>query len=148
MPACETVLFRHWDPNVLGGLLPLLDGPQQARFLGAATGLALDATDLGRLMAAPRPTGLPAAAPGMLQFSEGQLEAFVERRDDDFHRKIMLYLRDAAPEYLGRVPELVEIRGRRNLRVIDDHPTGGWHRHRRSRHGPDYRHRHDGATCM
>jgi hypothetical protein len=43
---------------------------------------------------------------------------------------------------------LVEIRGRRNLRVIDDHPTGGWHRHRRSRHGPDYRHRHDGATCM
>jgi hypothetical protein len=48
----------------------------------------------------------------------------------------------------GRVAKLVEIRGRRNLRVIDDHPTGGWHRHGRSRHGPDYRHRHDGATCM
>ena len=48
----------------------------------------------------------------------------------------------------GRVAKLVEIRGRRYLRVIDDHPTGGWHRHRRSRHGPGYRHRHDGATCM
>jgi hypothetical protein len=100
MPAYETVLFRHWDPNVLGTLLPLLEGPQQARFLGAAGGLAFDATDIGRMVAAPRPSGLPPPTPGMLQFSEGQLEAFVERRDDDFHRKIMLYLRDAAPEYL------------------------------------------------
>ena len=97
MPACETVLFRHWDPNVLGTLLPLLDGPQQARFLGAATGLALDATDLGRLMAAPRPAGLPAAAPGMLQFSDGQLAELRNARGNASLQRIVNYLREVAP---------------------------------------------------
>jgi hypothetical protein len=73
MPSFETVLFRHWDPNVLGTLLPLLEVPQQARFLGAAGGLAFDAPDIGRMFAAPRPSGLPPPTPGMLRFGEGHL---------------------------------------------------------------------------
>lgn len=39
----------------------------------------------------------------------------------------------------GPVASLMEIRGRRNLRVIETHPIGGLHRHRRLRHEPDYR---------
>lgn len=62
MPSYETVLFRHWDPNVLGGLLPLLEGPQQARFLGAATGLAFEAAGYGGLSVLKRPVRLPLRA--------------------------------------------------------------------------------------
>ncbi len=105
MPAYETVLFRHWDPNVLGGLLPLLEGPQQARFLGAATALAFDATDLGRLMAVPRPAGLPAAAPGMLRFEDGQMEAVETGRRAASDARIGRYLRDVAPDHAAKLAD-------------------------------------------
>jgi hypothetical protein len=98
MPACETVLFRHWDPNVLGTLLPLLDGPQQARFLGAAGGLAFDAPDIGRMFAAPRPAGLPTAAPGMLRFSDGQLEALRTARIEASRQRVAKFLRNNVPK--------------------------------------------------
>jgi hypothetical protein len=98
MPACETVLFRHWDPNVLGTLLPLLDGPQQARFLGAATGLAFEVTYLGRLMAVPRPAGLPAAAPGMLRFPPEQMAGMQHQREAVMAVRVADYLATYANE--------------------------------------------------
>jgi len=45
---------------------------------------------------------------------------------------------DSVSILMGCVAKLVEIGGRRNLRVNKNHPTGGWHRHRRSRHDKEY----------
>lgn len=97
-PAYETVLFRHWDPNVLGSLLPLLTLSQRARFLGAATGLAFDAPAYAGLMAAPRPAGLPPAPHGYLRFSAEQMEGLRDARLSSSHRAIAAYLRRTEPE--------------------------------------------------
>jgi hypothetical protein len=98
IPACETVLFRHWDPNVLGTLLPLLEARQQARFLGAAGGLALDAPDIGRMFAAPRPSGLPPPTPGMLRFGVGQINALRTARVEASRKRVARFLRDNVPK--------------------------------------------------
>ena len=43
----EAVLFRHWDPRVLGALLPVLDEGQFARVVGPAAELCFFAADFG-----------------------------------------------------------------------------------------------------
>jgi hypothetical protein len=48
-------------------------------------------------MAAPRPAGLPAAAPGMLQFSDGQLAELRNARGNASLQRIVNYLREVAP---------------------------------------------------
>lgn len=102
LPAYESVLFRHWDPNVLGALLPLLTLAQRARFLGAATGLAFDAPDYAGLMAAGRPLGLPPAPRGTLRFSAEQMEDATRSRIDASNARIARYLRDVAPDHAAR----------------------------------------------
>ena len=39
-PGLETVTFRHWDPTVLGALMPLLDETQFSRIVGPADEIA------------------------------------------------------------------------------------------------------------
>ena len=46
-PRYERVLFRHWDPNVLGAVLPILTRSQFARFLGPADGVVFNGPDYG-----------------------------------------------------------------------------------------------------
>jgi hypothetical protein len=133
MPACETVLFRHWDPNVLGTLLPLLEARQQARFLGAAGGLALDAPDIGRMVAAPRPSGLPPPTPGMLRFGEGQLEQLGSAQAHASNGRIEAYLREVAEEetdglsseQVRRVISAAEESGKR-YGLLDESAIGKW----------------------
>lgn len=98
VPAFETVLFRHWDPNVLSALLPLMTPEQRARFLGAAGGIALFAPDHGGLKAGPRPAGLPPSPHGYLRFDAAQMAALRDARTDASHARIAVYLREAAPD--------------------------------------------------
>lgn len=70
----ERVLFRHWDPNVLGALLPILTRPQLARFLGPADCVVLNAPDYGGVKRVKAPADLPAAPPGPLRIEQDQME--------------------------------------------------------------------------
>lgn len=54
-PRYETVLFRHWDPQVLAPILPILDADQAARVWGPAEALVLHARDHGELRIQPAP---------------------------------------------------------------------------------------------
>jgi hypothetical protein len=122
MPSFETVLFRHWDPNVLGGLLPLLDRPQQARFLGAATGLAFQPPDGAGPFAAARPLGLPLPAPGMLRFSPEQIAGVTAGRMHASRLKVLRYLEEVDPGSLDGLPSQARLQ-----RAMDYERSGDAH---------------------
>lgn len=104
MPAYESVLFRHWDPNVLASLLPLLDATQRTRFLGASAGLVLDAPDYGGLKSLPRPPELRmATVPGLLRITPEQVEGVRNDRVAASRRRISDYLKDLLPEVTARM---------------------------------------------
>ena len=42
-------MFRHWDPSVLGSLLPVLNERQFARIIGPAAEMAFFASEYGGL---------------------------------------------------------------------------------------------------
>jgi hypothetical protein len=92
------VLFRHYDPEVLASLLPLLDEAQFARIFGPATNILMFADGAGGLRHAPRPENLPIAPRGPLEISEEQIEdvesAMAEARD----ARVGSYLRAYAPD--------------------------------------------------
>ena len=69
----ERVLFRHWDPNVLASVLPLLDAAQLARVLGPARSIVMNAPDYGGLTEVPRPSDLPPPR-GPLRLAQDQME--------------------------------------------------------------------------
>ena len=90
------VMFRHWDPRVLGALLPVLDGAQFARVLGPAGEFAFLAVDYGGVRRVVADPAFPPAPSGMLTIRSDQVEALSQRRLAASHRRIAAYLRDAA----------------------------------------------------
>ncbi|MCW3845706.1 DUF4123 domain-containing protein [Sphingomonas sp. LB-2] len=101
--AYETVLFRHWDPNVLAVTLPVLTVEQRSRFLGDAAGLAFDANEYAGVTVAMRPEGLPGKPRGMLRFEVGQIEGITARRLEASYGRIASYLREVAPEQTAKL---------------------------------------------
>jgi hypothetical protein len=97
-PPFGSVLFRHYDPDVIASLLPLLDEAQFARIFGPATHILMYSGGHGGLRSAPRPEGLPIAPRGPLRISAEQIEdlelAMSEARD----ARIGVYLRNFAPD--------------------------------------------------
>ncbi len=101
----EAVLFRHWDPGVLGALLPVLDEGQFARVLGPAEEVAFHAADYGggkRVVADP---DWPVQPAGMLTIRPDQVQALVERRVDASVRRQADYLRRVAPEHVAHLED-------------------------------------------
>lgn len=96
----ETVLFRHWDPNVLGSLVPLMEAPQFARLLGPAQAIVMNATEHGGLKRALLHRDHPAAPPGLLRFEPEQMAAIRGQRADRSNREVGDYLRDTLPPAL------------------------------------------------
>ena len=99
--ATAAMLFRHWDPGVLGALLPVLDAGQFRRVLGPAAELAYFTPDHGGIKRVVSDESWPAAAPGPLLVTSDQMQALDERRLDAKRRRIVSYLRDAAGAELG-----------------------------------------------
>lgn len=97
-PEYGNVLFRHYDPDVMAALLPLLDELQFARVFGPATRIVMFSEGHGGLCTAPRPENLPIAPRGPLTINAGQIEdlklAMAEARD----MRVAAYLREFAPE--------------------------------------------------
>ena len=90
----EAVLFRHWDPSVLGALLPVLDEGQFARVLGPAGELAFFAEDYGGTKRVVADPDWPVQPPGMLTITAEQVGALTERRVEAQRRRIVAYLRE------------------------------------------------------
>jgi hypothetical protein len=97
----ERVLFRHWDPNVLGSLLPLLHAEQFARVFGPATGILMNATDYGGLKRAPRPNDLPSPKPGLLQIEPEQIDSLKEAMLHSSRLRIARYLKGNVPPHFS-----------------------------------------------
>ncbi len=101
----ETVAFRHWDPRVLGALMPTLDAAQFARVLGSSREVAFLSDDHGGARRIICDRSWPAASPGLLTLSSSQIVALTDRRLSASHRRIMAYLRDVAPQQTVEVSD-------------------------------------------
>lgn len=93
----ERVLFRHWDPNVMASVLPILDEAQFARIFGPATNILMNAPDYGGVKQAPRPADLPPATPGPLRIAPDQIERLKEVMLHSSRLRIARYLKGNIP---------------------------------------------------
>jgi Domain of unknown function (DUF4123) len=93
--AHETVLFRHWDPEVLAPMLPLFEADQRARFFGVAEGIVFSSIDYGGLTAvsAPLPFRPPDPTRQLLRFSREQMDGIRISREGTSRRRIADYVR-------------------------------------------------------
>lgn len=95
--AVETVFFRHYDPNVLVALWPLLNPAQMSRLLGSARALVLDAPDFGNSGTLRRPATLPPQPVGMLRLNSTQYEALSDRLAKRDQNRMRRYLERNPP---------------------------------------------------
>jgi hypothetical protein len=94
----EPVVFRHWDPEVLAVLLPLLLPEQMARLCGAANGLAyFSGHAAAPTVVAHNPVVMPSPQ-GQLGFTVVQMEMLSANRMTASRRAIASYLRETVPE--------------------------------------------------
>ena len=100
-----TVILRHWDPNVVAPLLPLLTPEQESRFLGDAAGLAFDSADYDGLVAITPRAGLPQKPKGMLRITPEQMAALSQARVAASRRRVAGYLRESAPAHTAPVDD-------------------------------------------
>lgn len=116
-PAHDSVIFRHWDPNVLGVTLPVLTLEQAARLMGPATGLTFAADGEGPVL---RP-GLPAppVPPPPLRFSVEQMAGMAPNLQMQSYRKIERYLYAADPALMATLTVEAIRRG-----IVDADGTG------------------------
>ncbi|MBB3649677.1 hypothetical protein FHX14_005918 [Rhizobium sp. BK619] len=94
----ERVLFRHWDPNVLGSFLPLFSMEQFARIFGPATAILANVTNNGRFKRALRPPNLPEAPGGLLKIEPAQIEIVSQAKISTMVGRVSEYLSSVAGE--------------------------------------------------
>ncbi|TWF50074.1 DUF4123 domain-containing protein [Neorhizobium alkalisoli] len=90
----ERVLFRHWDPNVLGIILPVLDRVQYSRLLGPADIVVADATYYGGLRRGSRPNEAVELGGGVLQLRPDQIDRLSQAMADRSRRRTLGFLRE------------------------------------------------------
>ncbi|MEE3504355.1 DUF4123 domain-containing protein [Acidiphilium acidophilum] len=101
----ETVLFRHWDPSVMGLVLPLFDPGQRSRLFGPMEALAIYDGGSDGVRVAKRRPDWPPPPQGRLCLSTAQLDGITTGLSQRMNRKIANYLRTTAPERLSGTDE-------------------------------------------
>lgn len=94
----ERVMFRHWDPNVLGSVMPSLTPEQFARLFGPASAIFLNTSAFGGLKRALKPTSFPASPRGLLKLTPENLRSAEAIRFQSSCQPYMDYLRSVAPD--------------------------------------------------
>ena len=97
----ERVLFRHWDPDVLADLLPLLHPEQLARFFGPAPVILFNTGENRGVKRAMRSNGLPRPSVGPLRLTPEQIGRLEETVNDKNARVLAEFLRETSPEIVG-----------------------------------------------
>lgn len=95
----ERVLFRHWDPNVIGSFIAKFNPQQLAAFFGPAQAILLNTMTYGGLKRAIRPRNLPQPERGPLRLDPHTIKAIENAQHDHQVRRISQYLRSAAPDH-------------------------------------------------
>jgi len=91
------VLFRHWDPNVLAGVMPVLSAAQFARVFGPAQGIVMNAPDYGGLSRTMRGPNLPLPVKGPLRIEPAQIERLQDAMVHSSRLRIARFLRENIP---------------------------------------------------
>lgn len=113
----ETVIFRHWDPSVLGSVLPTFDGAQLDRFFGSANGIAYDARESSGPTTRLRGSTPINVSRGMLRISAEQIDAISRARSEAMAVRVADYLKRTMPEVTGTMsPEALSEFTRRSTR--------------------------------
>ncbi|MBY4611378.1 DUF4123 domain-containing protein [Rhizobium sp. 9T] len=99
----ERVLFRHWDPNVLGAVLPILTRSQFARFLGPAAAVAFNGPDYGGVRRARKAGNMPDAAIGPLRLEPDQIERLKAAMLHSSRLRIARFLKKNTPPHFSGV---------------------------------------------
>ena len=99
------VLFRHYDPNVLGGVIPSINAAQFARILGPAREVVWYAPDYGGRRSAINEDDLPEAPRGPLKLEEINIKDIERRREEALRRWRIAYLKDCAPDHAARMSD-------------------------------------------
>jgi len=101
----ERVLFRHWDPNVLGAVLPILTKPQFARFLGPADSAVFNGPDYGGVRRARKADNMPDAAIGPLRLEPAQIEKLKAAMLHSSRLRIARFLKKNKPPHFSGVDD-------------------------------------------
>ena len=101
----RNVLFRHWDPRVLGAVMPALRADQFRRVLGPATEIAYAAPEFGGVRRVVSDPEWPLAPAGPLLITSDQAGAIAERRGDARQARMVAFMRASVGEPLAGVPE-------------------------------------------
>ncbi|WP_414833998.1 DUF4123 domain-containing protein [Afifella sp. YEN Y35] len=99
----ERVLFRHWDPNVLAPVLPILTRPQFSRFLGPARRVVFNAPDYGGVKRVGAADDLPPAPPGPLRFEPEQMDRLKVAMLHASRLRIARFLKGHVPPHFSGV---------------------------------------------
>ncbi len=100
----RTVIFRHWDPNIIELTLPIMTPQQLRRFFGSAQAIAIEGAK-GAAQAKHR-DHWPAATRSRLQFDATQMSALADAMSQRSRRDVAAYLREVAPERVAQMNEL------------------------------------------
>ncbi|TWF50077.1 DUF4123 domain-containing protein [Neorhizobium alkalisoli] len=101
----ERVLFRHWDPNVLGAILPLLSRAQFARVLGPASHVCFDSPDYGGWRRARTSENLPRPERGTLRLEPEQMERLKTAMLHSSRLRIARFLKANVPPHFSGVDD-------------------------------------------
>lgn len=93
----ERVLFRHWDPNVMGALLPSFTEAQFSRVLGPAKAITMNATKYGGIKRLSNPGSFPPAPKGPLKITTTEIGKTNDLMGEATVTRISNYLRKVAP---------------------------------------------------
>ncbi|MEL4375993.1 DUF4123 domain-containing protein [Brucella cytisi] len=93
----ERVIFRHWDPNVLASVLPLLDQQQLACLFGPAEVILMNGSNYDGLKRAIRPPELPGGLNGPLRIRPSQIEELKKAMLHSSRIRIARFLKGQVP---------------------------------------------------
>ncbi len=93
----ERVMFRHWDPSVLGMILPVLSVAQQIKLFGPATVVLMMNIDDGTVAEIRGPDG-GETTKGLMRFTPRQMEEIARTMQGRSDARLVKYLRETAPD--------------------------------------------------
>lgn len=101
----QSVMFRHYDPEVVNSLIPLMTGAQFARFFGPATQFMWYSAQYNNRRRASLPDDLPVAPRGPLRFTAEQIAELEESRNDSSVLTIMKFLRKVDAKHASEMSD-------------------------------------------